>query len=225
MKGRLLVVAGLSVGLATTGCGGGGGKVSSTSLTPRLLPASAVPGFGLQRRLDWSDPVNLVGEGLFLPQATHPSTAVKEFQHAHLEGAAGEVLTNGAGLDSTDVRLGVARFKSASGATQVRDWMHTEDLQQPCFTQCVYTTHPVAVAGIPNLRLVIQSTHVPPIALKHKVPPGVTPPKPRGGPANYLAEFTVGPYLYWAVLQADASAKAKFEQGVRLFYAHARKAA
>jgi hypothetical protein len=226
MKGRLLVLVGLAVGLAATGCGGGGGKVSFASLRPRLLPASAVPGFGLQRTLDWSDPVNLVGEGVFLPQATHPSTAVKEFQGAHLEGAAGEVLTNGAGLDATDVRLGVARFKSASGATQVRDWMHKQDLEQPCFTQCVYTTHPTTVPGVPSVLLVVQSTHVPqPHINVKKIPPGVAPPQARGGPANYLAEFTVGSYLYWAVLQADASAKAKFEQGVRLFYTHASKVA
>jgi len=225
MKGRLLLPVGLAVGLAATGCGGGGGKVSSASLMPRLLPASAVPGFGLQRTLDWSDPVNLVGEGVFLPQATHPSVAVKEFQGAHLEGAAGEVLSNGAGLDATDVRLGVARFKSASGATQVRDWMHSQDLKQPCFTQCVYTTHPETVSGIPSLRFVVQSTHVPPPPINiKKIPAGVAPPKARGGPANYLAEFTVGPYLYWAVLQADAGAKAKFEQGVRLFYSRARRA-
>jgi hypothetical protein len=185
-----------------------------------------VPGFGLQRTLDWSDPVNLVGEGLSLPQATHPSAAVKEFQDAHFEGAAGEVLANGAGLDATDVRLGVARFKAASDATEVRDWMHRQDLEQPCFTQCAYTTQPVMLPGIPSMRLVVQSTHVPALRLKIKrLPPGVAPPQPRGGPANYLAEFTVGPYLYWAVLQADASAKARFEQGMKLYYAHARKAA
>jgi len=36
--------------------------------------------------------------------------------------------------------------------------------------------------------------------------------------------FTVGPYLYWTFLQADASAKTRFEQGVALYYAHAKQA-
>ena len=88
MKGRLSAVACLSVCVALTACGGTS-KVSSASLQPRLLPSSEVPGFGLQRTLDWSDPVNLVGEGLFLPQRTRPSSAVKEFTGAHLAGAAG----------------------------------------------------------------------------------------------------------------------------------------
>jgi hypothetical protein len=42
------------------------------------------------------------------------------------------------------------------------------------------------------------------------------------GPTNYLAEFTIGPYLYWMGLQAEPSAKAKFEAGVKAYYAHAR---
>src|ERR1700681_731838 len=84
MKGRLVVAVCSTVAVALAGCGGGGSGVSSASLPPRLLPASSTPGFGLERTLDWSDPVNLVGEGLFLPQAAHPSEAVKEFKDAHL---------------------------------------------------------------------------------------------------------------------------------------------
>src|SRR6266700_483469 len=105
MKGRLSAVACLSVCVALTACGGTS-KVSSASLQPRLLPSSEVPGFGLQRTLDWSDPVNLVGEGLFLPQRTRPSSAVQEFTGAHLAGAAGEILTSGVGENETEVRVG-----------------------------------------------------------------------------------------------------------------------
>jgi hypothetical protein len=220
MKGRLLAVASLSIGLAAVGCGGGGGKVSATSLEPRLLPASSVPGFGLQRSLDWDDPVNLVGEGLALPQITHPSAAVEEFRQAHLRGAAGEVLSNGAASNATEVRVGVAEFNSATDANRVRDWMHTEDLREPCFGQCIYTTRPVALPGIPSARFVVQSTHLPP---PRRIPPGA--PKFTGGPANYLAEFTIGSYLYWAILQADAGAKANFERGLQRYYLHAKRAA
>jgi len=193
---------------------------SSASLQPRLLPSSAVPGFGLQRTLDWSDPVNLVGEGLALPQTTRPSTAVAEFKDAGLRGAAGEVLTSGTGFNGTDIRVGVAQFGSAAEANSVRDWMHRQDLHQPCFGPCVFAPAPVSLAGLPSARLVVQSSPAPPL------PPGA----PRGarvesGPTNYLAEFTVGPYLYWAALQASAAAKARFEQGLRLYYAHARAAA
>src|SRR5207237_6995056 len=89
MKGRLFAVALLTATFGASGCGGGANKVSSASLQPRLLPSSAVSaaGFGLQRTQDWSDPVNLIGEGLQLPQRTRPSEAVKEFTDAHMEGS------------------------------------------------------------------------------------------------------------------------------------------
>jgi hypothetical protein len=217
MRKRLFAVAILSAGFAITGCGGGG-KVSSASLQPRLLPGSAVPGFGLQRTLNWSDPVDLVGEGVALPQITHPSVAVKEFKDAHFRGATGEVLTSGSSFNATEVILGVAQFEGAADANRVRDWMHQEDLDQPCFSQCIFAPFPVTVSGIPSLRFVVQSSHAPP------PPPGA----PRGAtvgpaPANYLAEFTVGPYLYWAALHADSTARARFEQGVKLYYAHAKQ--
>ena len=72
----------LAVG-SLAACGGGddgSDKVSAASLKNRLLPASALPGFRQQRTFDWGDPVNLVGEGLLLPEATHPSSGVKLFR-------------------------------------------------------------------------------------------------------------------------------------------------
>jgi hypothetical protein len=218
MKGPLFVVAGLTASLAIVGCGGGGGKVSSASLQPRLLPSSSTPGFGLQRTQDWSDPVNLVGEGLALPQRTRPSEAVKEFTSAHFEGAAGEVLASGTGLNETAVRVGVAKFDAAGDANRVRDWMHREDLKQPCYSQCVFAPGPVSQPDFPSMRLVVQSGRAP-------LPPGA-PPAAKAhvlGPANYLAEFTIGPYLYWATLQANSGARTRFEQGIKLYYAHAKQ--
>jgi hypothetical protein len=219
MKRLLLVGACLSLGVAVAGCGGGGGNVSSASLQSQLLPASSVPGFGLQRTLDWSDPVNLVGQGLSLPQATQPSAGVNEFKSAHLRGSAGEVLATGAGSNATEVVVGVARFNGEADANRVRDWMHRQDLHQPCFGPCIFAPGAVSVPGIPSSRFVVQSSHAPPL------PPGA----PRGArvgpaPANYLAEFTVGPYLYWTVLHGDSGAQARFEQGLKLYYAHAKQA-
>ena len=219
MKRRLLVGACVSVCLAGAGCGGSGEtKVSSASLDPRLLPSSSVPHFGLQRKLDWSDPVNLVGEGLALPQRTHPAQAVKEFTGAHFKGSAGEDLTSGAGPEETVVRVGVAQFNSPADAEHVRDWMHREDLQQPCYSQCSFAPAAVNLSGVPGARFVVQTGHVPP-------PPGAPAGAHVLGPANYLAEFTVGPYLYWAVLQGNAGAQSAFESGLKLYYAHAKQAA
>jgi hypothetical protein len=218
MKGQLFAIACMSACLAVAGCGGGGAKVSSASLQPRLLPSSSVPGFALQRTLDWSNPVNLVGEGLALPQRTRPSEAVTEFTGAHFKGAAGEVLSSGAGLNETAVRIGVAKFDSAADAERVRNWMHREDLKQPCYSQCIFAPAPVTVPGIPSMRFVVQTGHAP-------LPPGAPRTAHVAGPANYLAEFTVGPYLYWTILQANSGAQSRFEDGVKLYYAHAKRAA
>jgi hypothetical protein len=225
MKGQVVMAACLSAGVALVGCGGGS-SVSSASLQPRLLPASSTPGFGVQRTLDWSDPVNLVGEGLFLPQATHPSAAVAEFKGAHFKGSAGEVLTNGPangpGSNGVEVRVGVAQFSSGTDANRVRDWMHRQDLHQPCFSQCIFAPGSVTVPGVPTLRFVVQSSHVPPPPKGVGIPAGV---RVASAPTNYLAEFTVGPYLYWIILQGDSSAKAQFEEGIKLYYAHAKQTA
>ena len=182
MKSRILVVAGLSAGALIAGCGssGNGGNVSSTSLQPRLLPASQVPGFGLQRTLDWSDPVNLVGEGLALPQITHPSAAVQEFEGAHVRGATGEILTSGSSFNQTEATLGVAQFKSPADATRVRDWMHSQDLHQPCYGQCIFSPYSASLA-VPDSRFVVQSSKPPDdtarSATSRPVPkPGPPPP-------------------------------------------------
>ena len=178
-KGRLFAVAALSASLGAAGCGGGGSKVSSASLQPRLLPSSSAPGFALERTQDWSDPVNLVGEGLALPQRTRPSDAVKEFTGAHFEGSAGEVLAKGVGFNETAIRVGVAKFASAADAESVRDWMHREDLKQPCYSQCSFAPGSVSVKGFSGIRLVVQKGQAPPL------PPGAPPaakahvPRPR----------------------------------------------
>jgi hypothetical protein len=220
MKTRPFLLAALSAGLAIAGCGSSSsGKVSSASLQPRLLPASAAPGFGLQRRLDWSDLVNLVPEGVALPQVTHPSEAVKEFEDAHFKGGAGEVLVSGSSPEGTEVQVGVAKFGSAADANRVRDWMHHEDGQQPCFSKCIFAPFATTLPGVPNASYVVQSSR------PHPLPPGAPRNAKVFAPANYLAEFTIGPYLYWAVLHADSSAKSKFEQGMQLYYAHAKQIA
>jgi hypothetical protein len=212
MHVRLVSLA-LFLVVVVAGCGGSGhDTVSAISLKPHLLPASALPGFGYERGLDWSNPVNLVGEGMSLPEMTHPSAAVSEVKGANFEGGAGEVLRKGSGADATEVHIGVAKFKSAADAERVRDWMHNQDLQQPCFVQCIFSPRPMAVPGVATARLVEQT------------PTAVTPP-PKGPPTHYMAEFTTGPYLEWMFVQADAKAKAQVAAGVKQYYNHAREAA
>jgi len=192
-----------------TGCGGGD-KVSATSLEPRLFPASEVPGFGLAKTYDWGDPVNLVGEGVALSGLTQPSAGVDTFESAHLKGAAGELLTQGAGLDVSELHVGVAKLGSDSDAVEVRSWMHGQDLQQPCVTACVFKPQATKLSGVPDSSAVIQTT---------------VGGKAGSAPANYRAEFTIGPYLYWVWFQGDSSAttKSRFETGISRYYQHAKK--
>src|SRR5689334_3544658 len=96
-SGVALLAMGLAAAVALVwlaGCGGSD-DVSAASLNPRLLPVAFLPSFHKLRTFDWSDPVNLVGEGIFLPEATDPSQAVKEIRDAGLRGSTGEDLNRG----------------------------------------------------------------------------------------------------------------------------------
>jgi hypothetical protein len=208
-----LVAAG---GLAACGGGGSGDKVSFSSLSSRLLPAAQVPGFDRQRTFDWSDPVNLVGEGVRLPEASHPSSGVKAFAHAGLRGAAGERLTRGAPPDEDVVTIGVAELESASAALRARDWMHGQDLQQPCYTACIYSPRSLKVPGVPTATAVMQVPHA----------PGSPPPGGPGGsgpPTHYLVEFTVGPYLYFVSTDGRPGDRSKVVGLSKAYYERERK--
>jgi hypothetical protein len=208
--GRLAGGVALSVALVLVlGACGGGSKVSAASLKPRLLPASSLPGYTSVASLDWSDPIDLVGQGVPIPETTYPSAAVKEFRSAHLKGAAGEVLRRGSGLNETNITVGVAEFGSTSDATKMQSWMHSEDLQQPCFGACVFSPEAVKLSGIPGASAVIQTV------------PNAKP----SDQANYRAEFTIDKYLYWGSFSGDTSAttKSAFEAGIAAYYRHAKQ--
>jgi len=203
-----LVAAG---GLAACGGGGSGDTVSSASLKSRLLPASAIPGFGQQRTFDWSDPVDLVLEGIHLPEVTHPSSAVKIFTDAGLRGAAGQRFTKGSPPNEDMVTVGVAELKSPGGARKARDWIHGQDLKQPCFTQCIYAPRALRVPGVPAAAGVKQ------------VPRPGLPSGPDGPPTHYLVEFTVGPYLYFASTDGSAGDAPKVVALTKSYYERVRK--
>jgi len=80
---------------------------------------------------------------------------------------------------------------------------------------------PATIAGIPSARYVVQTGRAPPPPPKGaRLPPGA---RVFQGPANFLAEFTIGPRLYWTVLHAGPPARARYEAGMRLYYAHAKE--
>lgn len=185
----------------------GGSKAPSVGLFHRLVPAASFPRFKWVATLNWSNPIDLVGQGIPLPEPTYPSAAVKEFQDVHLQAATGDVLRQGDGLQATDVVLGVAEFASASDAKKAKIWMHMQDVQQPCFGTCIFSPRPVKLAGIPESVAVVQK-------LVKARPPD---------PANYRAEFTIGKYLYWTWFTGDSRSKTEreFVAGIANYYRHA----
>lgn len=216
MRRVLVLICNLALFAAAAGltaCGSsGGGKTSAAALSGRLMPASFVPGFHQQRTFDWSDPVNLVGEGLALPEASRPSDAVKAVRKAGLKGAAGERLTKGSPPNEDQFTVGVVKAASEAKATGLRDWMHAQDLQQPCFSECIFSGKAIGVPGVPSGVAVSQVPSVPP------PPHGARAPAGGGPPARYFVEFTVGPYLYFA--QGDGAPKdqARILEVVRRYY-------
>ena len=206
------------------GSGSGGSKTSPSSLRPRVLAVSTVPGYFLARTLSWSDPVDLVGEGLFLPEIVHPSQAVKMINGAGFEGATGEKLDTNAMSD--EITTGVMKFKSAASAVKIRDWLHGEDLHEPCFTACIYTPHNLVIRDAPGARGVAQVPSAPP-------PPPSAPPALRGQrrrapvfvggpPTRYLAEFAIGRYVYFGWTTGQAGDQAKFVTIAKSYYDRAK---
>ena len=216
----LLIMAWGAVALiGPTGCGSDSNEVSAASLQPRLFPVSFAPGFHQLRTFDWSDPVNLVGEGLFLPEATHPSEAVKKIRSEGFKGATGEELNRG-GPEGDHIGTGVMKFESDSGAEKVRDWLHGKDLQQPCFVQCIYNPRNLAIAGIPGVKAVEQvpnaAANKPPPGVK--LPPGAKIPAGAGPPTHYFMGYPIGPYVYFASTEGSAGTKARFVKATQRYY-------
>jgi hypothetical protein len=164
------------------GCGGDDDESSPASLTTRLLPASEVPGFDVERRFEWENAIDFTVEGVFLSQNTRPSELVDVIEDAGFEAGAGEVLSKS--RMGPSMTVSAANFASDEGAEDVRDRLHQEDLKQPCYGACSQIQSEVAVSGIPDATGA-QSLPDP------KPPPNAPPPF-----EAYAVEFTVGRHLY-----------------------------
>ena len=216
MRRRTALGAAIAIiGLAACGGGGSSGKVPARTLTPRLAPPSLVRDHRLQRRFDWSNPVDLVGEGIVLPETTPPSRAVDVLQRAGFEGSAGERLARGLPPNEDDVTIGVVKLASPAAARRTRDWMHVEDSKQPCFAACVFSPRQLPIPGAPSARAVRQ---VPTRAGSSRATAN------RALPTHYLMEFTVGPYLYFAHLDDSRRDAPGVIAATELYYRRALRA-
>jgi hypothetical protein len=96
--------------------------------------------------------------------------------------------------------IGVAKFESAKGARQAQDWMHGQDLMQPCFSKCIYSASKLPIPGVPDATGVQQV------------------PSVNDAPTHYLVEFVVGPYLYLTTADGDAQDAKTVVAGLQGFY-------
>jgi hypothetical protein len=174
-------VAILLLAAFVAGCGGDD-ETSPDSLRSRLLPASEVPDFKVERTFEWENAIDYVAQGLFVSENTRPSEVVDVVEDAGFEAGAGEILARGAMGPHMSVL--VAKFGSDDGARDVRDRVHQEDLTQPCYGACSQIQSDVAVSGIPDAKGA------------QSVPDPNPPPDAPHPFEAYAVEFTVGSYLY-----------------------------
>jgi hypothetical protein len=206
--GAVMVLAAACIAPAI-GCGGDDDEtVSPASLQERLLPESELKELRLEveRTFEWDNPIDVVVEGLVLPEATPPSEAVELIDDAGFEAGAGQHLAGGGGS------ITVIQFDSADGAEEVRDWLHERDLEQPCFAACVVTPEEFAIEGIPGAE-----------AVHHE--PAQAPPPEAGPPFEaHKVVFTLGSFLYAGEAAGpppDINA-ADFTAGAQAVYEHVK---
>ena len=208
-RGLSRAIAAFTVAVFVAGCGGGGPDDELSRTLLKRLPASdSVEGFVEQRTFDWGDPVNLIGEGLHLPEATRPSDAVAAFHDAGIVAGAGKRLSQGLAPNVNYVTIGVIKLGSADKAKKLQRWIHRQDLQPPCFDDCLYSPKDLPVPGVPHVTAVQQV-------------PGS--PADFGPPVHFLAEFVVGPYLYFASSDGSPEDASDVVAGLQDFYKTVRK--
>ncbi len=118
-------------------------------------------------------------------------------------------MTQGVPPDEGEVTVGVVKFKSPDGALQARDWMHGQDLQQPCFAVCISDSRNLPIPGVPTASAVQQI-------------PGISSANDGGQvpPTHYLVEFTVGSCLCFASTDGSPKDAKNVVAATRLYCRH-----
>jgi hypothetical protein len=174
---------------ALAGCGGGDDGTSPADLTSQLLPASEFPGFKSERKFEWDNTIDYVGQGLqgrILPESTPPSQAVDAFDDAGFEAGVGDrfVRANGNRFEGPQIAEDVVQLGSDADAREALDYVGKEASKPPCFGVCSVAIRKFAVPGIPGASG-IQLTP------QRNPPPDAPPPF-----EAYGVGFTIGPRLF-----------------------------
>jgi ketosteroid isomerase-like protein len=128
-------------------------------------------------------------DSLGLPEDTPPSEAVAKMDDAGFQAAAGDQLRPKGG--GAPVFVDAARFDSADGASEAQDYLHSQDLQQPCAGACVVSPQEFTIDGIPGATAVHQ------VPIDGPLPPGKQPFE------GYSVEFTNGSDLFYVTASGD----------------------
>jgi hypothetical protein len=208
---RGLSLAGLICAALALGAGcGGDDETSPASLKAQLVPASQLR-LKVEEPFEWDNPIDFIVDGVLIPAGTKHSDAIEEIDDFGFEAGYGEILRPRGG--GPDIHLDVAKFDSDDGARDARDYLHQQDLQQPCFAACSVNPEDLDVNGVPNL----EGVHQVPLP-KAQIPPGAGPPFER-----FVVEFTIGPYLY--IVDAGGAPgdtpPRRFASGTKIVYEYA----
>ncbi len=201
-------------GISLPGCGGDDDEPegpSPESLEGLLPPASQLGPLNLQATLTWDNAIDLVVQGVVLPEATAPSDAVAQIEDAGFVAGAGEILMPRG--DGSPVNATVAAFDSTEGVAQAQEYLHTQDLEQPCAAACAVSPVELPIKDIPDATAV---HHVP---VEGELPPGVHPFE------GFAIEFPIGENLFYASASAGPGEipVSTFERGAANFYRYAKQ--
>jgi hypothetical protein len=142
--------------------------------------------FEIERTFEWDNSIDFAVQGIPLPAETNPSDTVSEIDDAGFDAAAGEnlVVAKGNSFDGPHWTVDVVALGSDDDAKKLRDYLHGQDLKQPCFEVCSVNPSSIPVPGIPEAKggqLVPQKDP----------PPNAPPPF-----TAYAVEFPIGSRLY-----------------------------
>jgi hypothetical protein len=199
----------IAASLGVAGCGSGSStQADSASLKPLLPSAEQLGPLRVETTFAWDNPTDFIVQGTVLPALTKPTDAIAKM--AGFQAGAGEALLPKGATGGPPVLIDAVAFGSADDASAAQDYLHSQDLQQPCAASCSVNPTTLKIADVPGVTAV------------HQVP--INPKAPDSFEA-YSAEFTVGSNLFYATASGspgDVPPQA-FERGVATFYKQASK--
>lgn len=185
---RFVVLGVALAAFSLAACGDGNeDPATPAEMKAALLPESQIDGLKRVRLYEWTNSTDFAVEGLLVGETTSTDAVEATLAGAGFEAGAGEELASVDGDEQRDgprVNVAVGRFGSEHDALALRDFLHAEDMRQPCAKACVVSAKELQVPEIPGAK-----------ARAHT--PIANPPQDAPEPfEGYAVVFNVGPVLY-----------------------------